>query len=209
MADLIARSGNARDILQNLPRPATIRMKVVSIGDEGVGKSCVIKRYCEERFISKYISTIGIDYGVKRVQLSNQLIGGGAGGSSSDGPATTEVRVNFWDLAGGAEYAEIRNEFFKDAQAAVLVFDVTSAASFARLEQWLREAYACGMPKDAVVAVCANKVDLPKRAVTEAEGRRWATAKGFAYWETSAQSAQNVGRMFQQLFEGTLAMKKL
>jgi len=56
----------------------------------GVGKSCLIKRYCEEKFVQKYISTIGVDYGVKCVHLG-----------------TSDVRVNLWDLAGGDEYFEV------------------------------------------------------------------------------------------------------
>jgi DnaJ family protein C protein 27 len=62
---------------------APTRIKVLSLGSCGSGKSCLIKRYCEERFVSKYITTIGVDYGVKPVQI--------------DG---CEVRVNFWDLSG-------------------------------------------------------------------------------------------------------------
>lgn len=63
------------------PATLTIRIKVLSLGSGGVGKSCLIKRYCEDRFVPKYIATIGIDYGVKPVQI--------------DG---SDVRVNFWDV---------------------------------------------------------------------------------------------------------------
>lgn len=176
-----------------LPKPAYARMKVISLGTEGVGKSCIIKRYCEERFVAKYITTIGIDYGVKRVSIEQQ-----------------EVRVNFWDLAGGSEYLDIRNEFYKDAQCAILVFDVNSQRSFLQLEQCLQESARFG-GKDLVVAVCANKMDAitGRRAVTEQEARRWATSKGFAYWETSAQSGQNVAAMFDQLFRDTYMLRKL
>ena len=76
-----------------------LRIKVISMGDGGVGKSCVIKRYCEEKFVTKYISTIGIDYGVKPVMIKGQ-----------------EVRVNFWDLSGHPEFFEVRNEFYRDTQ---------------------------------------------------------------------------------------------
>jgi DnaJ family protein C protein 27 len=63
------------------PISAPFRIKVISMGSGGCGKSCLIKRYCEDRFVSKYIATIGVDYGVKPVQI--------------DG---IDVRVNFWDL---------------------------------------------------------------------------------------------------------------
>ena len=118
------------------PLRSAVRIKIISVGDPAVGKSCLIKRYCEQRvraraamihnslcschnyrsyrhltesaclsvacmvqFVSKYVATIGVDYGVKPIKIRG-----------------TEVRVNFWDLAGGEEYTEIRNEFYKDAQ---------------------------------------------------------------------------------------------
>lgn len=178
-------------VVSQLPKPNPIRMKILSMGKEGVGKSCIIKRYCEERFIPKYITTIGIDYGVKRTTVDAR-----------------ECRVNFWDMAGGSEFLEIRNEFYKDAQGSILVYDVSDAQSFAHLELWLREAQKYGA-KDLVYVVCANKVDVGKqRVVTEAEGRKWASGKGFAYFETSASSGQGIIAMFEQLFTDVVMLKK-
>ena len=92
---------------------APIRIKVTSIGDGAVGKSCIIKRYCEGRFVKKYVSTIGVDFGVKPVSVGE-----------------TTVKVNFWDLSGQPEFFEVRNEFYKDTQGAILVYDCTSRSSF-------------------------------------------------------------------------------
>ncbi|CEG42449.1 ras family [Plasmopara halstedii] len=80
-----------KEVSEDSGRPSVLRVKIISMGESGVGKSCVIKRYCEEKFVSKYISTIGIDYGVKPVMV-NEI----------------EVRVNFWDLSGLPEYLELR-----------------------------------------------------------------------------------------------------
>jgi DnaJ family protein C protein 27 len=153
------------------------------MGSEGVGKSCLIKRYCEERFVPKYLTTIGIDYGVKPVVVNG-----------------CDVRVNFWDMSGSPDFLEVRNEFYRDAQGAILVFDVTNSRSFAQLEHWHAEAVAHGA-KDLCVAVCANKCDQAKRIVTEAEAQRWAKAKGFAYFETSAQSGHNVAQALESVFQ--------
>lgn len=76
-----------------------VRLKILSLGDKGVGKSCLIKRYCEGKFVSRYITTIGVDYGVKPVKVNG-----------------TPVKVNFWDLSGDPEFLEVRNEFYSDAQ---------------------------------------------------------------------------------------------
>lgn len=80
----------------SLSKPAPTRIKIISMGAGACGKSCLIKRFCEERFVTKYIATIGVDYGVKPVTV--------------DG---IDVRVNFWDLSGHPEFFEVRNEFYK------------------------------------------------------------------------------------------------
>ena len=165
---------------------APTRIKVLSTGSCAVGKSCLIKRYCEERFVTKYIATIGVDYGVKPVMVDS-----------------AEIRVNFWDLSGHPEFFEIRNEFYKDAQGVVVVFDVANRDSFEALDGWLAEASKFGAsPKDLVFTVCANKADLvgKKRVVSEDEGRQFAKNRGLMYFETSANDGQNVREMFEYLF---------
>ncbi|KAF0682822.1 Aste57867_25121 [Aphanomyces stellatus] len=176
-----APGGNNDEVGTDLPCPV-LRIKVISMGDGGVGKSCLIKRYCEEKFVSKYISTIGIDYGVKPVKING-----------------TEVRVNFWDLSGQPEFLEVRNEFYKDTQGAILIFDVSSRRTFDALESWLKEAAKYGGGKFPCV-VCANKMDKT-RVVSEDEGAAWASAKGYEYFETSAQTGANVAEALHCLFQ--------
>lgn len=163
--------------------PAPTRIKVLSLGSAGTGKSCLIKRFCEDRFVTKYITTIGVDYGVKPVQV--------------DG---SEVRVNFWDLSGQPEFFEIRNEFYKDTQGVMLVYDVSSRESFEEVDAWLSEAAKFGAsPRDITFVLCGNKTDK-KRVVSEDEGRQFAQNRGMVYFETSASNGQNVPEMFDYLF---------
>mmetsp|Transcript_3467 Transcript_3467/g.5923 ORF Transcript_3467/g.5923 Transcript_3467/m.5923 type:complete len:249 (+) Transcript_3467:256-1002(+) len=167
-------------------RSQAIRIKIISMGDAGVGKSCLIKRYCEEKFVQKYIGTIGVDYGVKAIKL-----------------AGIHVRVNLWDLAGGEEYFEVRNEFYKDAQGCILCYDVNSRATFNSLNGWIDESMRYGA-KNAVVIVAATKTEAGRRAVTEQEGRAWAEANGFLYFETSAESGARVKPLFAAIFQRVL-----
>jgi len=166
------------------------RIKVLSMGSGGSGKSCLIKRFCEERFVSKYIATIGVDYGVKPVNIDGM-----------------DVRVNFWDLSGHQEFFEIRNEFYKDTQGIILVYDSSSRESFEELDSWLSEAAKYGAnPREVPVCLCATKTD--KRAeVSEDEGQQYAQARGLTFWETSAMTGENIDEMFNSLFE--LIAKKL
>ena len=187
MPQMIADDARAQAAPRRLPTEQAKRMKVISFGSEGVGKSCLVKRFCEEKFVSKYISTIGIDFGVKPVKVSGQ-----------------SIRVNFFDFAGGPEYFEIRSEFYKDAQGGLLVYDVATRESFEALEGWLAEMKEQGAG-DTVLVVCANKTDCKRRAVSEGEGRAWASSHGFDYYETSAKDGANVVLMFEALFAAVAA----
>ncbi|KAG7267352.1 hypothetical protein CRUP_021571 [Coryphaenoides rupestris] len=172
----------------------SLRVKVISLGNAEVGKSCIIKRYCEKRFVPKYLATIGIDYGVTKVQVRDR-----------------EIKVNIFDMAGHPFFYEVRNEFYKDSQGVVLVYDVGARDSFAALDGWLgemKQEMGSQANMDTIVfIVCANKVDLTKRRVVdEGEGRLWAESRGFHYFETSAQSGEGVTEMFQAFFSAITDM---
>ncbi len=99
-------------------------------------------------------------------------------------------------------FLKVRNEFYKDTQGAILVYDVTRRDSFDALERWLEELKKeVGNPSEVdkiVFIVCANKTDtVSNRSVNESEGRLWAESKGFLYFETSAQSGEGVQEMFK------------
>ncbi|KAM8952614.1 dnaJ homolog subfamily C member 27 isoform 1-T1 [Pelodytes ibericus] len=167
-----------------------LRIKVISMGNAEVGKvrSCIIKRYCEKRFVPKYQTTIGIDYGVTKVQIRDR-----------------EIKVNIFDMAGHPFFYEVRNEFYKDTQGVILVYDVGQKESFESLDAWLaemkQELGPQGNIENIVFVVCANKIDCSKhRSVDESEGRLWAESRGFLYFETSAQSGEGINEMFQSFY---------
>ena len=176
-------------MIKSLPRPHCRRVKIISLGCEGVGKSCIIKRYCEEQFVTKYITTIGIDYGVKLVMVKEQ-----------------PVKINFWDLSGNPEYFEIRNEFYSDAEGILMAFDINNRKSFIDLEAWRQEADQFGAPRGIPVVVCANKTDMCRNQNNpiETEAEAWALKHGFTFWKTSANSGLNIVPMFEKLFLDTV-----
>eukprot|EP00057_Strongylocentrotus_purpuratus_P033031 XP_789860.1 PREDICTED: dnaJ homolog subfamily C member 27 [Strongylocentrotus purpuratus] len=169
-----------------------IRVKIISMGNAETGKSCIIKRYCEKRFVSKYMATIGIDYGVTKVTVKER-----------------DLKVNIFDMAGHPIFYEVRNEFYKDTQGAILAYDVGSRSSFEALDSWLaemkREMADSAEMERVVFCVCANKIDRGmQRVVDETEGRLWADSKGFRYFETSALTGDGVTDMFTALYQGLL-----
>jgi len=136
-----------------MPKPAQVCFKIISVSNSEVGKSCLIKRYCEGRFVKRYISTIGIDYGVKKLELLGH-----------------KVCINFFDLSGNDEYKMIRTEFYKGSCGIIMVFDCDNRDSYVSLVQWEDEMKRFGVEFNRVkVVVCANKCDSKSREVKEAE----------------------------------------
>mmetsp|Transcript_22172 Transcript_22172/g.33042 ORF Transcript_22172/g.33042 Transcript_22172/m.33042 type:complete len:194 (+) Transcript_22172:59-640(+) len=165
-------------------RKDCIRIKIISLGDSLTGKSCLIKRHCERKFVTKYIPTIGVDYGVRPVEMEG-----------------ITVKVNFWDLSGNPEYLSIRNEFYKDAQGIVLVYDVTSKSSLASLESWMKELKDYSNGKPCVGVLCGNKVDKKRRSVSRVDAEVFAKSHNLRYFETSAKSGKNVDEVFEMLYQ--------
>ncbi|CAM1299522.1 DNAJC27 (predicted) [Pycnogonum litorale] len=173
-----------------------LKTKIITVGNRDVGKSCIIKRLCEKRFISKYSPTVGIDYGATKVKFEGR-----------------EIRVDIFDMSGHPLFYEVRNEFYTDTQGVILVYDVSNRASFEALNFWLAEMnyelrnYA-GEMENTVFIICANKVDLKNRAVSEAEGRRWADHHCFSYFNTSAYSNEGIADMFQTLLRSMIELRE-
>ncbi|XP_019502450.1 PREDICTED: dnaJ homolog subfamily C member 27 isoform X1 [Hipposideros armiger] len=108
-------------------------------------------------------------------------------------------------MAGHPFFYEVRNEFYKDTQGVILVYDVGQKDTFDALDAWLAEMKQDlgphGNMENIVFVVCANKIDCAKhRCVDESEGRLWAESKGFLYFETSAQTGEGINEMFQTFY---------
>ena len=167
-----------------MPEPSNAFFKIISIGNSESGKSCLIKRYCEGRFVKRYIPTIGIDYGVKKLDLLG-----------------FKVCVNFFDISGNDEYREIRSEFYKDVSGTIMVFDVDNRDSYISLVHWEEEMKKLGCDFTRIkVVVCGNKCESKQREVKEAEANKWAKQRGWDYFETSANEGKNVNECFEALF---------
>ena len=111
-------------------------------------------------------------------------------------------QFNLWDLSGDPAYAEVRNEFFKESQAILLMYDITKKKTFENMANWMAEASradGAGLP----VYVIGNKMDLDdKRAVPKAEAERWTQSKNFVgYFETSAKENNGFLRIFREMAE--------
>ena len=165
------------------------RIKLLTIGSQRAGKSTLIKRYCEDRFFGNYLPTIGIDFGMKPIQMNN-----------------LDIRIDFFDTSGNDVYFEIRNEFYKDINGVILVYDVSNRRSFKYLSHALQEyheiigSYSTEIP----IVLCANKTDKKPRQVSENEGNDFASSNNLLYFECSSKNGRNVSKLFQSLIENCL-----
>eukprot|EP00392_Amoebophrya_sp_AT5.2_P010259 g10316.t1 len=123
----------ASDLHGNTAVLSTSRVKVISMGASNSGKSCLIKRFCEGRFVPRYISTIGVDYGVKTVfiqppaAMPNSNVG-------RNREQKQRIKVNFFDLSGHDDFRDIRVDFYENTQGVLLCYDASNVETFKKLQ---------------------------------------------------------------------------
>jgi small GTP-binding protein len=165
-------------------------LKVVIAGDGTVGKTSLVRRYCEGKFQSARVATIGVDFYTQRVRIPL-------------GPDQEKVvKLSIWDLAGQERFGVVRTGFYRGSRAAALVYDVGNLASLGNLKRWRDEVWEA-VP-DLPFVVVGNKVDL-ERCVKLELARAAAAYLGAPYLETSALSGEGVAALFETL--ATLAVQ--
>ncbi|VDN54793.1 unnamed protein product [Dracunculus medinensis] len=163
--------------------------KLLLIGDSGVGKSCLLLRFADDTYTESYISTIGVDFKIRTIELDGKTI-----------------KLQIWDTAGQERFRTITSSYYRGAHGIIVVYDITDQESFNNVKQWLTEIerYACENVNKLLVG---NKCDLTtKRTVEESAAKmdygyfktfqEYADQLGIPFLETSAKSATNVEQAF-------------
>jgi small GTP-binding protein len=151
-------------------------LKVVIAGDENVGKTSLVRRYCEGKFDASRVATIGVDFQTQVVQLPEQ-----------------SVKLSIWDMAGQEHFRAVRTGFYRGSLAAALVYDVTYPESLVHLERW-REEITEILP-DQQFVVAGNKIDLVQTRGYK-KGVNFSDSISAHYLETSALSGEGVADLF-------------
>eukprot|EP01122_Echinamoeba_exundans_P006509 TRINITY_DN1849_c0_g1_i1.p1 TRINITY_DN1849_c0_g1~~TRINITY_DN1849_c0_g1_i1.p1 ORF type:complete len:210 (+),score=40.31 TRINITY_DN1849_c0_g1_i1:28-630(+) len=155
------------------------QFKLVLLGNAAVGKSSLVLRFVKGQFSEFQESTIGAAFMTQTVCLND-----------------TTVKFEIWDTAGQERYHALAPMYYRGAQAAIVVYDITSHESFERAKQWIKELQRNGNA-DIVIALAGNKLDLAdKRAVQTQEAQEYAEENGILFSETSAKTAANVNELF-------------
>lgn len=172
-------------------------IKLLLIGDSGVGKSAVLVRFADDTFTTSYISTIGIDFKIRTLELDGK-----------------RVKLQIWDTAGQERFKTITTAYYRGAMGILLVYDVTEEKSFANINTWM-SAIKQHASDSVNKVLLGNKADssgpmVQKKAIVTARGQALADQHGIKFFETSAKNNINVEEAFctiardikQRLFDG-------
>jgi len=167
-------------------------LKVVVLGDSGVGKTSLLERFVNRRFSQQYKATIGADFLTKDMFVDDR-----------------NVNLQIWDTAGQERYQSLGSAFYRGADACVLVFDITDVKSFESLETWRDEFLVSASapdPQHFPFVVLGNKCDLEsQRAVPSRRAQQWCASKGdIPYFETSAKENILIDKAFDVVVTNAL-----
>jgi len=178
-------------------------IKLLALGDSGVGKTSLLYQYTDGTYNAKFVSTVGIDFRQKRVVHQSAVKDGILGKSQ-------RVQLQLWDTAGQERFRSLSTAFFRDAMGFILMFDLTNEQSFLNIRNWLTllqtHAY-CDAPD---IVLVGNKFDLENaRAVESARAKELSddlgNAQGVSYFETSAANGYNVSEAIDCLLDKVMA----
>lgn len=153
-------------------------MKILLIGDSGVGKSCLLVRFVEDKFSPSFITTIGIDFKIKTVDINGK-----------------KVKLQLWDTAGQERFRTITTAYYRGAMGIILVYDVTDERTFANVKQWFKTVNDHAND-DAQLLLVGNKSDMDTRVVSYDQGEALAQELGLPFIESSAKDDSNVNEIF-------------
>ncbi|XP_065666612.1 uncharacterized protein LOC100214114 [Hydra vulgaris] len=156
--------------------------KIIIIGDSGVGKSCLLRRFADKSYTDNYINTIGVDFKVRTFEIFGKT-----------------VKLNIWDSAGQERFRTIVNTYYRGAQGICLVYDITNMESFTNLNDWLKDVSELA-EKDAKKLIIGTKLDLEsQRCVTTNNVQAFSDQLDIPFIETSSKTGNNVENAFCQM----------
>ncbi|UJR30877.1 hypothetical protein I4U23_018389 [Adineta vaga] len=163
------------------------QFKVMLLGDSGVGKTCLLVRFKDGTFLAgSFIATVGIDFRNKLVTLGDK-----------------NIKLQIFDTAGQERFRSVTHSYYRDANALLLLYDVTSYSSFENIAAWLGEIKEFAND-GVIIMLIGNKIDKSQRVVSREAGERLARDYEVSFLETSAKTGQNVELAFMATAQALL-----
>jgi small GTP-binding protein len=166
--------------------------KILTIGESGVGKTCILLRYTDNKFSKHHLTTIGIDFKTKQVNYFDK-----------------KIKLYIWDTAGQERFRNIAQQYYNGADGIFLVYDVTERKSFEKITEWMKTILSYNTKEKIGLILLANKVDSEIREVNTEEGGNLAKEFGIKYFETSALNNYNLDEAFSCMVDEIATKKKI
>ena len=165
--------------------------KILTIGETGVGKTCILRRFVENKFLKSHLATIGIDFRTKVVHVYDQ-----------------DIKLKIWDTAGQERYRNITNQIFKGSDGIFLVYDVNEEESFVKIREWIEQIKSNTSEEEISLVLLGNKCDIIERAISKEKGQEMADSLKISYFETSALNGTGINEAFEGLTKEIMKKKK-
>ena len=162
-----------------------LEVKIVLLGNINVGKTSIASRYCKNSFNEHHINTIGGAYQQQKVVLSNGAI----------------VKLHIWDTSGQERFRAMTNLYYRDAQVAILTYDITSESSFSGISFWIEELKYKVENENMILCLVGNKCDVSddERKISKNQGKKYAEENNLLFYETSAKNGDGVKELFNDV----------
>jgi len=158
-------------------------IKILTLGDQSVGKSSIVIRYSDNKFSDTFLSTIGVDSKRKIIKVKGE-----------------KVKVSIWDTAGQEKFQNIVKQYYNGANGILLIFDITNKKSFEKINFWYNDLINKIKKEEIVIYLVGNKVDLEEnRQITIEEAEKYANDKNIPYFEVSAKSGDGIKKLFDDI----------
>ena len=171
-----------------------IEAKIVLLGDVNVGKTSIASRYCKNSFNDHHINTIGGAYQQQKVVLGNGAM----------------VKLHIWDTSGQERFRAMTNLYYRDAQVAIITYDITNESSFSSIDFWIQELKYKVENDNMILCLVGNKCDVNsnERKIQTSKGKNFAQENNMIFYETSAKTGEGVKDLFVTIANKVYEMQK-
>ena len=156
--------------------------KLILIGDSSVGKTNLLTQYVDGKTSENFISTIGIEFKNKIIELENRR----------------KIRLQIWDTSGQEKFKALTKNYFRGCDAALFVFDVTNKDSFDNIKDWLKLYYEVNGENSKKILI-GNKIDKENRVINKIELKNFAEDNGLKPFEISVKNKEGIDEMFKEI----------